>query len=190
LATLVFLGIHVPLWPEHTIVLIPPLIAIIALGLKDQPPIPMHWPITWEQRAALLMGLLAFAVVIFSIRQDYHLYRDLRVQATNTETQRMAQIATDLEQATTPDQWVICDSHFQFAAAAANRDPPPWLVDTSLTRMLSGYLTSQELLQAGADTRVHAVIIMKDHLTLAPIASFHRWITEHFNLRRTYDTGI
>jgi 4-amino-4-deoxy-L-arabinose transferase-like glycosyltransferase len=188
LATLIVLRIQVPLWEYHTVVLIPPLIAIIALGLKDLPPIPMRRPIAWEQRGALLMSLLAFAVVIFGIRQDYHLYRDLRVQAASTNAQRMAQIAADLERATTPDQWIITDA--QFVAALANRDTPPWLVDTSFTRVLSGYLTSQELLQAGADPRVHAVIFATGRLTAAPVASFHAWITEHFNLLRTYDDGI
>jgi 4-amino-4-deoxy-L-arabinose transferase-like glycosyltransferase len=188
LATLIVLIIHVPLFPRHAIVLIPPLIAIVALGLKDLPEIPMRRPIVWEQRAALLMGLLAFAVVIFSLRQDYHHYRNLRTRAASTADQRMAQVAVDLERVTTPDQWIITDA--QFAAAMASRDTPPWLVDTSTTRVLSGYLTSQELLQAAADPRVHAVVFATNRLTLAPIASFYPWVTEHFNLLRTYDTGI
>jgi hypothetical protein len=135
-----------------------------------------------------MICFLAFAFVIFSIRHDYRYYRGLRVQAASTETQRMAQIAADLERATTPDQWIITDA--QFVAALANRDTPPWLVDTSFKRVLSGYLTSQELMQAGADARVHAVVFATHRLTAAPIASFHLWVTEHFNLLRTYDTGI
>jgi hypothetical protein len=42
LATLFVLVVQVPLFPQHAIVLIPPLIAIIALGLKDLPAIPIH----------------------------------------------------------------------------------------------------------------------------------------------------
>jgi hypothetical protein len=57
-------------------------------------------------------------------------------------------------------------------------------------RVLSGYLTSQELLQAGGDARVHAIVFANDRWTAAPLASFHHWITEHFNLRRTYDGGV
>jgi 4-amino-4-deoxy-L-arabinose transferase-like glycosyltransferase len=189
LATLVVLSVHVPLWPQHAIVLIPPLIAIIALCLKDLPPIPMRWPNAWEHRAALLMSLLTFAVVIFSIRQDYYLYRDLRVRAANY-TQRTAQIAADLERATTPDQWIITGTHLQFVAALANRDTPPWLADTSVVRVLSGFLTNHELLQAGADARVHAIVFETNRLTAAPFARFRPWITKDFSLRHTYDTGV
>ena len=96
--------------------------------------------------------------------------------------------ATDLKRATTPDQWIITDA--QFVAALANRDTPPWLVDTSFTRVLSGYLSSQELMQAGADARVHAVLFATNRLTAAPIARFHSWVAEHFSLRRTYGDGI
>jgi 4-amino-4-deoxy-L-arabinose transferase-like glycosyltransferase len=188
LATLFVLVVQVPLFPQHAIVLIPPLIAIIARGLKDLPAIPIHRPIAWEQRAAVLLCFLAFAFVIFSIRHDYRYYRGLRVQAASTETQRMAQIAADLERATTPDQWIITDA--QFVAALANRDTPPWLVDTSFKRVLSGYLSSQDLMQAGADARVHAVVFATNRLTAAPIASFHSWVAEHFSLRRTYGDGI
>ena len=186
LATLILLRIQVPFWSRHAIVLIPPLIAIIALGLKDLPAIPMRRPIAWEQRAALLIGLLAFAVVIWGIRRDYRHYRDLH--DANTADQWTAQVAADLNRVTTADQWIITDG--QFAAALANRDTPPWLVDTSITRVTSGYLTSQELMRAGSDPRVHAVVFATNHFTLAPIASFRPWVKGHFSLLRAYGDGI
>ena len=187
LTTLILLRIQVPLWPRHAIVLIPPLIAFVALGLKGLPVIPMRRPIAWQQGAALLMGLLTLATVINSLRHDYYHYQDLRTQAATTD-QWMTQVAADVERVTTPDQWIITDA--QFVAALANRDTPPWLVDTSITRVLSGYLTSQDLLQAAADPRVHAIVFATDHFTLAPVSSFHHWVAEHFRLLRTYNTSI
>jgi hypothetical protein len=139
LASLILLVVQVPLWGRHAIVLIPPLIAIVVLGLKGLPMIPMRRPITWEQRGALLMGVLALGTIAWGVRHDYHHYRDLLTWGPNSADQWIAQVAADLERATGPGQWVITDA--QFAAALANRDTPPWLVDTSVTRISSGYLT-------------------------------------------------
>ena len=186
MVTLIVVTIQVPLWPRHAIVLIPPLIAIVALGLKDLPAIPMRRPIACEQRAALLMGLLVFMIVILDIRHDYLRYRELQV--ANTTDQWMAQVAADLKRVTTPDQWVITDA--QSAAAFGDRDTPPWLVDTSVTRVTSGYLTSEELMQAASDPRVHAVVFATDHFTLAPVSNFRPWVKQHFGLLRTYGDGI
>ena len=133
------------------------------------------------------MGLLTLATIINSLRHDYYHDQDLRTQAATTD-QWMTQVAADVERVTTPDQWIITDA--QFVAALANRDTPPWLVDTSVTRVLSGYLTSQELLQVAADPRVHAIVFATDHFTLAPVSSFHPWVAEHFRLLRTYNTGV
>ena len=88
-------------------------------------------------------------------------------------------MAADLKGVALPKQWVITDD--PFVAALADRDTPPWLVDTSLVRTLSGYLTSRELIQAGADARVHAVLFATGRLTAAPISSFHDWVTKHFH---------
>jgi hypothetical protein len=185
LASLILLVVQVPLWPRHAIVLIPPLIAIVVLGLKGLPVIPMRRPITWEQRGALLMGVLALGTIAWSVRHDY---RDYRLWGPNPANQWMAQVAADLERVTSPGQWVITDA--QFAAALANRDTPPWLVDTSATRISSGYLTSQELMQAAANPQVHAVVLGNKQFTLGAVASFHPWIAEHFGLLRTYDNGV
>ena len=98
LTTLILLRIQVPFWPRHAIVLIPPLIAFVALGLQGLPAIPLRRPIAWQQGAALLMGLLALAVIINSSRHDYYHYQDLRTQAATTD-QWMIQVAADVERA-------------------------------------------------------------------------------------------
>jgi hypothetical protein len=145
-------------------------------------------PIARQQLGALLIGVLAFGAVALSARHDYHHYRDLLIWGPNSANQWMAQVAADLERVTGPGQWIITDE--QFVAALANRNTPPGLVDTSVTRISSGYLTSQELMQAGTNPRVHAVVFGTTHFTLGPVASFHPWLAEHFSLLRTYDTGI
>ena len=67
LATLIVLIIQVPLYPHHAIVLIPPMIAIVVLAVGDLLAVRS---IAWEQSAALLLGLFAFAcctIVIFIV---------------------------------------------------------------------------------------------------------------------------
>jgi 4-amino-4-deoxy-L-arabinose transferase-like glycosyltransferase len=186
LVTLILLTIQVPLWPRHAIVLIPPLIALIALSLKNLPLIPIRKPITWARAAAVLMGLLVLALVLSGIRREYYRYQDL--QSASPTAQWMEEVAADLARLTTPNEWTITD--VQFAAALASRDTPPWLVDTSFTRVTSGYLTIGELVHAASDPRVRAVVLSKGQFDLPPVASFRPWVQEHFSLRRTYVNGI
>ena len=192
LVTLVGLIMHVPLFAHHTIVLIPPLVALVALGLHKLPAaegmrhiLHGHNP---ARSGALLVGLLALAAVLASIPSDYRYYRELRAQAASSETQRAARIAADLEQITTPEQWIIADD--QFVAGLAGRDTPPWLVDTSMVRVRSGYLTTPDLIRAASDPRVHAVLFATNRLLLAPVGGFHDWVAQRFRRFRTYGPGI
>jgi hypothetical protein len=131
--------------------------------------------------------LAALAVVLFSLRHDYRHYHDLLTGGPNAALQQMTQIATDLERVTTRDDWIITDA--QYAVALAGRNTPPWLVDMSIVWVSSGYLTSRELMQAGADSRVHAVLLAPGTLILPTVASFHPWVAENFRLLRTYGDG-
>jgi hypothetical protein len=140
--------------------------------------ISLRGPLPWQQKLALLIGVLALATVLVSIRSDYRSYRNLSAVA-ESNAQRSIKIAAELERTTTADQWVITDD--PFVAGLAGRDIPPWLLDPSLVRVLNGYLSSRELLEAGADARVHAVLFATGRLTAAPIASFHDWVAERFH---------
>ncbi len=185
-ATLSLLLNQVPLWSHHTFVLIPPLIAIVALGVKDLRLLSFQRPIAWEQRSVLLMALLALIIVFSNLRQEYHHYRDLRLRTASIADELMQEVATDIGHMTTEGQWVITD--WQFAAALANRDTPPGLVDTSFTRVHSGNLSSQELIRTAADPRVHAIVFAADHLAVVP--DFHSWVAQHFKLMRRYYGSI
>jgi dolichyl-phosphate-mannose-protein mannosyltransferase len=178
LLTLLLLAVHSPLFSRHTIILVPPLIAIVALALNDLPAISLGSPRPWPQKLALLTGVLALAAVLVGIASDYrHHHRNL-IAAAESNPQRSIKIAAELERTTTADQWVITDD--PFVAGLAGRDVPPWLVDPSFERVLNGYLSTRELIEAGADARVHAVLFATGRLTAAPIASFHDWVAERF----------
>jgi len=184
LVTCIVLLIQFPLFPRHAIVLVPPLVAMSALALNDLPAADRTRWVMPRRGAAVLTGLLPFVGVLAGTPSFYLYYRTLGLRIGSDETRRAALIAEDLRRATTPDQWVITDA--QFIAGLANRDTPPWLVDTSSVRMNSGYLTVPELIQAASDQRVHAVLFATDRLAAAPLVGFHSWVAQHYYLLRTY----
>ena len=114
--------------------------------------------------------------------------RSLGRQKADPVEHSMVELAGDLQKTTTRDQWIVTDA--QYVAAMANRDVPPWLVDTSITRVMSKYLTTQDLKNAASDPRVHTIVFATDHFTLPQVADFHPWVKEHFNLVRSYGNGI
>jgi 4-amino-4-deoxy-L-arabinose transferase-like glycosyltransferase len=187
-ATLIALAALTPLFPRHAIVLVPPLIALIALGFDSRPADARRSLVIWRRRGALLMGLLVFAAAAVSAPAYYHYFADLPARHASLPAPRTAEIAADMERVTTPGQWVITDA--QFAAGLADRDAPPWLADTSFVRIVSGYLTTQQLLEAAADPRVHAVVFATDRLTSARLAGFHAWVAEHFKPRHSSVAGV
>jgi 4-amino-4-deoxy-L-arabinose transferase-like glycosyltransferase len=183
LTTFIVLAAHAPLFPHHTIVLVPPLIAITLLGLRD-PYIPLtHRHVTWHSCTFLLFAALMVAAFVTCIRADYKHYAWNGRPISPTSV-----LAADLERTTEPGQWIVTDA--PFAAALANRDAPPWLVDTSWVRVLSANLTNDELLHGAADHRVHAVLFVTGRLTALPLVGFHRWVEGHFTLYRTYGDGV
>jgi hypothetical protein len=190
LTTLIFLRFQVPLWPRHVIVLVPPMIAMVALGLNGLSALPLPRSLNGDQRTALLMSVLTCAVVLTQLRYDYRHYRDIvldRQEADPTD-QNMLKLAADLQNVTTRNQWIVTDA--QYVAAMANRDVPPSLVDTSLTRVMSKNLTTEDLESAASDPRVHTIVFAFGHFTLPQVADFHPWVKKHFNMVRSYSNGI
>jgi hypothetical protein len=166
------------------------MIAVVALDLNGFSTEPMRRWLSWEQRATLLVGILACAVVLTELRYDYRHYRNVLLgrQKTDPVDHSMVELAGDLQKTTTRDQWIVTDA--QYVAAMANRDVPPWLVDTSITRVMSKYLTTQDLENAASDPRVHTIVFATGHFTLAQVADFRPWVKEHFDLWRSYGNGI
>ncbi len=191
--TIVLLAVQFPLFPRHVIVLIPSLIALTVLGLSDSASVEqareiLHARMPSAHLGGLLMGLLVFAAVVAGVVGSYRHYQGLRARAESSVARGAAAMAADLQRVTTPAQWIITDA--QFVAALADRDTPPLLVDTSQVRILTGYLTTQELLEAASDPRVHVVLFATNRLALGPAAGFHSWVSQHFALVRRHGPGI
>jgi len=189
LVTFVILLIQVPLFPRHAIALIPPMIGMAVMALHNFPSLDeLRSTIPTAKLAAPLACFLLLLVIATGSVPDYARYRALSQQASSPSTQLEARIANDLQQATTPGQQVITDE--QFIAALANRSVPPFLVDTSMVRIVSGYLTLPQLIQAASAPSVHAVLFYSGRFSIKQVASFHAWVAQHFHLLRTYGAGI
>lgn len=195
LVTLVLLYKQQPLFVHHLIALEPPLITLALLGMAG--PASYRTDLAWLQSrtrlhtgklAALLSGtalLLLLATVVVNCWQDLGYYRAADAYSTSSLAQQDLRVARDLQQAISPDQWVITDG--QFVAALAGRSTPPALVDTSTVRLVTGYLTLAQLEQATLDSRVHAVLFYTNRFsTMQQGKTFRAWVAARFHLFQKY----
>ncbi len=137
--------------------------------------------LTW---AAVLLILLT---AILDARQDRSYYRNAAASSVDSTAQLEARVAADLRAAIAPDQQVVTDG--QFVAALANRDTPPALVDTSMVRIETHYLTLGQLESIASQSQVHAVLFFTGRFHLPDVAAFHAWVAQHFRLLHSYGGG-
>jgi hypothetical protein len=191
LATLVILWMQVPLFYRHAIALTPTLIAMAVIGIGDVAAV-KKTATTYREALVKIAPpvalVLMLAVLITNIAPVRSYYQSISQQAAGSSTQFQGQLAHDLQKVTTPDQVVITDG--QYVAARANRSVPPSLVDTSMVRIQSGYLTAQQLIQAASQPQVHAILFFSNRLTMSQVSSFHAWVIQHFHLYRNYGSGV
>lgn len=191
LVTIFLLWRQNPLFLHHLIVLIPPFIALAALGFVSPPASTKLLSSEKGRRLApWLTGLclvMLLAATVGGFVQEGLYYNMSALRSSDPVTQVDLRAAADLHQAISADQWVVTDG--QFIAGLADRNTPPSLVDTSIVRFCTGYLTPTQLEQTASNPRVHAILFYTDRFRLPDLASFHGWVTQHFHLLRTYNAG-
>jgi 4-amino-4-deoxy-L-arabinose transferase-like glycosyltransferase len=192
LATIFLLARQYPLFNHHMIALEPPFIALAILGVVE----PAYYKEVWLAKFKLvnlapyitaLAILLILGTSVVNMQQDINYYNSANANSVSASTLKGLQVAADLRQVTTPDQWVITDG--QFIAGLADRDVPPALVDTSGVRIDTGYVTLAQLEQAASNPRVHAVLFYTGRFYLFNVNGFHAWVALHFHIFRTYGSG-
>jgi 4-amino-4-deoxy-L-arabinose transferase-like glycosyltransferase len=185
-ATIVLLWMQTPLFHHHLVVLIPPLIALAVMGIGPIQPN--------KTTAQLLINLgttisviIILAVAMLNGQGSQAYFLSKRQTAASDFTKQSIQAAQDLRNATQPGQLVVTDA--QFLAALADRSTPPSLVDTSIVRIDTNYVTLQQLIQEASQPRVHAVLFYTGRLNIKSVAAFHTWVVQHFHLARSYGNG-
>lgn len=183
-ATVVLLCRHAPLFRHHLIVLSAPLIGLSVLGLADGIRMSSQAQArTIDPRIRGILSAVAVQAAILIGTSTWELLSP-RIRAREALQQ---EIAHDLTACTELNDRVLTD--VQFAAASADRMIPARVLDSSSVRIGAGYLTAEELIQAGAEERVRAVVFASDRLTSPQVAAFRTWVADNFSLRRTYGPG-
>jgi len=192
LGTAVYLWRLTPLFPHHLGALIPPVIALAVIGIRNTS-MPREYMFkdlmpTLEKLATPLAVLLILLAAAFAIQQDIAYYGTDAALSGNGLVRQEARVAVDLRQAIAADQWVVTDA--QFIADMADRNTPPALVDTSMVRIDSGDLTLQQLIDATSQPQVHAVLFFSGRFYLRNVRAFHNWVAQHFHLLHVYGPGM
>lgn len=136
--------------------------------------------------AITLIALIVVLIINLQGAQQY--FQAERMQAASNATQQDLRVAQDLHNATHTGDLVITDA--QFLAGLADRSTPPSLVDTSIVRIDTQYLTLQQLIQAASQPQVHAVLFYTARLSIQSVAAFRGWVASHgFHLIHHYKAG-
>lgn len=173
-----------PLFAHHFVILMPALVGLSIMGfgpftgrLQDVPRI--------TYATSLICLLLVLFTLFSDVRGDQAHYLDMRMQANAASTVTSLRVARDLQEATRPGQLVITDA--QFIAALAQRNTPPELVDTSNVRISTGFVTTQQVIQLAAQSRVQAILFYTGRLQ--NLTGLHNWVSQHFQRTHTYGNG-
>ncbi len=172
---------QLPLLPHHLVTLVPPLVLLAMMSLG---PLPLRMRIRIPLGNSIAVIALCVTIVYFS-STIISTYQSVQQQATGTGVTTNLLVAHDLDAVTQPDQLVITDA--QFLAAQANRNTPPQLVDTSLVRIQSGYLSDAQLIQLASQPNVHTVLFYTGRLQ--EMQGFSLWVSQHFHKVRDYGNG-
>jgi 4-amino-4-deoxy-L-arabinose transferase-like glycosyltransferase len=181
----------VPLFYRHLIALDPPLIAMAVMGLGRAFPANALMSRFRLPQVAQILVAVGIALVLLNMVTDLpqypSYYQSAEKHGSDASKGLQTRVVHDLRNAITPDQLVVTDG--QFVAAMADRETPAELVDTSMVRVVSGYVTLQQLEAEASLPQVHAVLFFQGRLFLPQVAGFHAWVSQHFHLKYTYGPG-
>lgn len=187
-ATIYMLWLQAPLFHHHLVFLIPPILSLAIVGISPIE-LDMRWP-SIARNVATAVTLIALLFVIYINWQGEQLYySSARMQGQTTVVKQEQQAALDVRNATAPGQLVITDD--QFAVGLADRDTPASLVDTSLVRIDTKYVTVEQLIQEASQPQVHAIFIYTGRLNVTTMSAFRTWIarSHKFHLLHRYGLG-
>lgn len=168
---------------DHHMVIIGPCLALLA-GLAPaflralRPRLSGVWPVIVPAAYTLV---LAFVLA--------HSFSDSRAVLNLAASKPTAAVQTEMaaiNSFTSPGAIVVTDD--QYAAAQAGHSVPPELVDTSLVRLSSGYLTATQLENIIQRDHVNTVILSTDRLTQN--ADFIAWLHANFTLEANLGQGM
>jgi 4-amino-4-deoxy-L-arabinose transferase-like glycosyltransferase len=167
-ATVLAVLFYHPLFPHHLVMLSLAFALVAAVGLRNLQAL--------HNRGSQFAAAL---VVITASAGAYVGFRD--VQLALTPDLHDAEMTAAVRAASRPGEFWISDN--PFAIAAADRDIPGPLVDTSGQRSRAGLLTVGDLEAARINDDVRWVLV--DSFRLDAVPGFREWLDQHFHAVKT-----
>ena len=99
----------------------------------------------------------------------------------NDEPRQEQKVLSLVQKETHPGDFVVSDELMH--AFAAERQPPPMLVDNSFLRIKSGFLTDEQAINSSRDARM--VIFWTQRLKSLP--RYRRWVQSNFHLIEQFE---
>ncbi len=163
--TVVAILLYQPLFLHHLVQLVPPFALLVGIGVAN----------VWSWRPPLPAAAAAALLLVSA----YGISAGIRHTATALAAGgHEAQLAAALRASSKPGDFVISDN--QFAAALADRDIPPPVIDTSRQVIADGLLTITDIDAAARRYAVGVVLVDGDRLSGMP--GFRQWLADHYVL--------
>jgi hypothetical protein len=99
--------------------------------------------------------------------------------------QASVEMSSALRAATLPQDLVATDD--QYIAGLADRDVPPQLVDTSMVRIMSGYLTASQLESIITRLDIRVILFASGRFNLIP--GFSAWVAANYTKVADFGDG-
>jgi len=181
--TLWMLWSKVPLFDHHLLSLIPPLIALVVLGIVG---IAGKSNVSKISVNKIIPYAIVGIIVLVDGVQILRYYQDQRSHAMKQNVV-ITSVVFDLKDHTSANQQIITDA--PFLAALANRQLPATLVDTSMVRVMTGFVTTEQLIKEANNPQVGAILFYSGRFNLKNTEDFHEWVVSHYRLARSYGHG-
>jgi len=177
-ASLLAVLVYHPLFAHHLVMLSLPLGLVAAVGITPSPTLPARGreilrslPTRWKAMAPLVALALVLATVgagaLVAVRD---------VQFALTPDRHNAEMIAAVRAVGRPGDFWISDN--PYAIAAAGRDLPGPLVDTSALRARVGLLTVSDL--ESARVGYHVQWLLEDSFRLDAVPGFRAWLNQHY----------
>jgi 4-amino-4-deoxy-L-arabinose transferase-like glycosyltransferase len=183
LAGALVLIVQRPLFDPHVLILAPPLALLGALGgVAATDWAQSKWNVHAKDSLLTTGTLVALgATLLAGLWLDARQIRDERAYDGGTR----GQMVQALQGHAIPAGLVVTDD--QYVAALAGRGTPPELVDTSLVRIGTGSLTTDEVERIIQRDNVRVVLFATDRLDRLP--DFRAWVAANFQPIRSFGSG-
>jgi 4-amino-4-deoxy-L-arabinose transferase-like glycosyltransferase len=172
-----------PLFDPHALILAPPLALLAALGSVGA----LEWMRSNRNVRARESLLIAGTLAALGVTLLAGLWLDARqIRAESAyDGGRRAQMVQALQDHGLPSGPIVTDD--QYVAALAGRDTPPELVDTSLVRIATGSLTTEEVERIIRRDDVRVALFATDRLDRLP--GLRAWIEANFQPVKSFGDG-